>query len=133
MNIKFNQVDRTIEIKDGLKSHLFLMKLLMIVTLTNSVLNLSDVVTKAVGYATIIWLILGVVAGGFLYHFVVKRSGLEKIPVDQIQGFNARVASGRKKYYLSLKNGKTRDLLEVKTEDEAKIVIAFFKKNGILV
>lgn len=133
MNLKYNEVDKTIEVKDGLKTHLFLMKFLMIVTLTNSMLNLSDVVTSTFGYVTIIWLILGVVAGGFLYHFIFKRTGLEKIPADQIQGFNERVSSGRKKYSLSLKNGKTRDLPEVKTDEEAKKVITMFKKNGILV
>ncbi|MBC5839013.1 hypothetical protein [Flavobacterium muglaense] len=133
MNLKYNEVDKTIEVKDGLKTHLFLMKFLMIVTLTNSMLNLSDVVTSTFGYVTIIWLILGVVAGGFLYHFIFKRTGLEKIPADQIQGFNERVSSGRKKYSLSLKNGKTRDLPEVKTAEEAKKVTTMLKKNGVLV
>lgn len=133
MNLKYNEIDKTIEIKDGLKIHLFLMKFLMIVTLTNSMLNLSDVVTNTFGYVTIIWLILGVVAGGFLYHFIFKRSGLEKIPVDQIQGLNERTVFGRKKYYLALKNGKNRDLLEVRSNEEAKKVTTMFKKNSILV
>ncbi|MBE0390577.1 hypothetical protein [Flavobacterium sp. PL002] len=133
MNINYNEVDKTIEIKDGLKSHLFLMKLLMIVTLTNSVLNLYDLNTENFGFVTILWLVLGIVSIIFLYQFIVKRSGSEKIPIDQIKGLNERVFSGRKKYFIALKNGKTRDLLAVKSESDRKQLDKMFKKNGILV
>ncbi|NRS88738.1 hypothetical protein HNQ02_001656 [Flavobacterium sp. 7E] len=133
MNINYNEVDKTIEIKDGLKSHLFLMKLLMIVTLTNSVLNLYDLNTENFGFVTILWLVLGIVSIIFLYQFIVKRSGSEKIPIDQIKGLNERVFSGRKKYFITLKNGKTRDLLAVKSESDRKQLDKMFKKNGILV
>ncbi|NRT14369.1 hypothetical protein HNP99_000709 [Flavobacterium sp. 28A] len=133
MNINYNEVDKTIEIKDGLKSHLFLMKLLMIVTLTNSVLNLYDLNTENFGFVTILLLVLGIVSIIFLYQFIVKRSGSEKIPIDQIKGLNERVFSGRKKYFITLKNGKTRDLLAVKSESDRKQLDKMFKKNGILV
>ncbi|MGO4820127.1 MULTISPECIES: hypothetical protein [unclassified Flavobacterium] len=133
MNIRYNEANRIIEIKDGLKTHLMGMKFVMILTLTNSVLNLSGDVIKGFGYLTVIWLILGITSIGFLYHFIFKTSSLEKIPIDQIQGFNERVSSGRKKYYITLTNGKTRDLLEVKSVEEAKKVTSMFQKNGILV
>ena len=52
--------------------------------------------------------------GLLLYKFIVKKTSAEKVPVDQIKGLDERIFMGRKKYFLELKNGKKRDLLEVK-------------------
>lgn len=132
MNINYNETDETIEIKDGLKSQLFLMKFLMVVTLINSILNLYDINASNFGFVAIIWLVIGIVSIVFLYHFIFKRSGLEKIPINQIKGVNERVFSGRKKYFLALENGKNRDLLDVKSEDDRKRLTEMFRKNGII-
>ena len=42
MDIKYNQTTASIEIKDGLKNHFFIVKLLLIITFINAVLNLSN-------------------------------------------------------------------------------------------
>lgn len=131
MNINYNEVDKTIEIKDGLKSHFFLMKFFMILTLTNSILNLYDISASNFGFVTVIWLVLGIVSLVFLYHFVFNRSVSEKIPVDQIKGLSERVFSGRKKYFLVLESGKSRDLLNVKSEGDRQQLNEMLKKNGI--
>lgn len=133
MNITYNDQDKTINVKDGLKSHLFLMKFLMIVTLINSVVNVYDLNSMNFTYVSALWIVLGIVAALFLYNFTVKKSGLEKIPAYQIQGLGERVFSGRKKYFIILEKGKTRDLLDVKTEADRKKVEQIFKKNGIKV
>lgn len=132
MNINYNEADKTIEIKDGLKRQLFLMKFLMVVTLINSILNLYDINASNFGLVTVIWLVIGIISIVFLYHFIFKRSGLEKIPVNQIKGVNERVFSGRKKYFLALENGKNRDLLDVKSEGDRKQLTKMFRKNGII-
>ena len=133
MNITYNEQDKTINVKDGLKSHLFLMKFLMVITLINAVVNVYDLNTMNFTFVTALWLVLGVGAALFLYHFTVRRSGLEKISGYQIQGIGERTFSGRKKYFIILEKGKTRDLLEVKTEADRKKVALLFKKNGIKV
>ncbi|WP_339657726.1 hypothetical protein [Flavobacterium frigidarium] len=133
MNITYNDQDKTINVKDGLKSHLFLMKFLMIVTLINSVVNVYDLNSMNFTYVSALWIVLGIVAALFLYNFTVKKSGLEKIPAYQIQGLGERVFSGRKKYFIVLEKGRTRDLLDVKTEADRKKVEQIFKKNGIKV
>lgn len=38
---------------------------------------------------------------------------------------------GRKKYFLELKNGKIRDLIEVKTDSDFKELKKMLKKNEI--
>jgi hypothetical protein len=131
MNINYNKSNKSIEIKDALKNHLFLINLLMVLNLVNSILNLSDLNTNF-GLMKIIWLVLGTVSIVILYNSIFKKSGIEKIPIDQIKGLNQRVFLGRKKYFIELKNGKTRDLLEVKSESEFTKLRTMFTKNGIL-
>jgi hypothetical protein len=55
---------------------------------------------------------------------------MDKIPIDQIKGLNQRVL-GRKIFY-RIKEWKTRDLLEVKSESEYAKLRTMFTKNGIL-
>ncbi|OAB31436.1 hypothetical protein SAMN05444395_101578 [Flavobacterium fryxellicola] len=61
MDIKYNQTTASIEIKDGLKNHFFIVKLLLIITFINAVLNLSNA-QVAFGFMKIIWLFIGMVA-----------------------------------------------------------------------
>jgi len=131
MNINYNESKKSIEIKDGLKNYVFLLNFLMILNLLNALLNLSDV-EASFGFMKMIWLVLGVVSIVILYNSIFKKSTREKIPIDQIKGLNQRIFLGRKKYFIELKNGKTRDLLEVKSESEFTKLRTMFTKNGIL-
>lgn len=131
MNINYNESKKSIEIKDGLKNYVFLLNFLMILNLLNAILNLSDV-EASFGFMKMIWLVLGVVSIVILYNSIFKKSTREKIPIDQIKGLNQRIFLGRKKYFIELKNGKTRDLLEVKSESEFTKLRTMFTKNGIL-
>jgi hypothetical protein len=73
----------------------------------------------------IIWLILGTISIVILYnHF---KTGMDKIPIDQIKGLNQRVFLGRKIFY-RIKEWKTRDLLEVKSESEYTKLRTMFTK-----
>jgi hypothetical protein len=76
----------------------------------------------------IIWLILGTISIVILYNSILKKTGMDKIPIDQIKGW-IRVL-GRKIFY-RIKEWKNRDLLEVKSESEY-INCTMFTKNGIL-
>lgn len=131
MNINYNEVDKTIEIKDRLKSHVFLINFLIVLNLLSAILNLSDV-KASFGFMKIIWLVIGVVSIVILYNSIFKKSTKEKIPADQIKGLDKRVFLGRKKYFIELKNGKTRDLVEVKSEEDRKQLSEMFRKNGII-
>lgn len=133
MDIKFNEADKALEIKDGLRKNVFLIKFLMILNLINSVLNLSDLNSGNFGFIKIIWTILGAISIVILYKFIVKKSSLEKVPIDQIKGLKERIFMGRKKYFLELTNGKNRDLLEVKSESDFKQLKKMLQKNDIQV
>ena len=131
MKITYNETEKCVEIKDGLKNHFLLMKALMILNLANSILNLSDVRMDNFRFINVVWAILGIISILVLYNFIVKKTAAEKLPVDQIKGLNERSFMGRKKYFIELKNGKKRDLLEVKSESEFKQLRKMFQKNGI--
>lgn len=131
MKITYNETEKCVEIKDGLKNHFLLMKVLMILNLANSILNLSDVYFNNFKFINLVWAILGAISILLLYKFIVKKTSAEKVPVDQIKGLDERIFMGRKKYFLELKNGKKRDLLEVKSDSEFKDLKKMFKKIGI--
>ena len=131
MKITYNEAEKCVEIKDGLKNHFLLMKVLMILNLANSILNLSDVYFNNFKFINLVWAILGAISILVLYKFIVKKTSAEKVPVDQIKGLDERIFMGRKKYFLELKNGKKRDLLEVKSDSEFKDLKKMFKKIGI--
>jgi hypothetical protein len=131
MSVTYNQATKTIDIKDGLKSHLFLMKFMLIVLFINAVLNLSNG-QVAFGFMKALWLVLGMVSVVILHNYIFKKSGSDKIPLNRIKGLNESVFLGRKKYFILLQNGKQRDLLAVKSDDEFAKVQKLFAKNGIL-
>ena len=131
MKITYNETEKCVELKDGLKNHFLLMKVLMILNLANSILNLSDVYFNNFKFINLVWAILGAISILLLYKFIVKKTSAEKVPVDQIKGLDERIFMGRKKYFLELKNGKKRDLLEVKSDSEFKDLKKMFKKIGI--
>ena len=131
MKITYNEIEKSVEIEDGLKNHFLLMKALMILNLANSVLNLSDARMDTFRLINVVWAALGIVSILVLYNFIIKKTSTEKLPFDQIKGLNERVFMGRKKYFIELKNGKTRDLVEVKSDSEFKELKKMFTKNGI--
>ena len=131
MKISYDKGGNSIILQDGLKTHVFLIKLLMIVNLGNSILNLVDLSTSNFRFVKVIWIFLGVVSLIVLYKFTFKKSTLENVPVDEIEGLGERIFLGRKKYFLKLQNGKRRDLLEIKSDAEFKELKKMFTKIGI--
>ena len=130
MSFTCNEATKVIEIKDGLKNHLFLMKFLMIVISINALLNISNGLV-AFGFMKALWLFIGMVSVVILHKYIFKISGSEKMAYDQIKGLSERVFLGRKKYFIVLQNGKQRDLMGVKSDTEFAQLRKLFTKNGL--
>ena len=128
MKFKYNEATASLEIKDGLKSHFLIVRLLLIVTFVNAILNLSNA-QVAFGFMKLIWLVLGMVSAIGLYLYYFKKTATENIPLNQIIGIEERISFGRKKYFLTLKNGKTRDLLEVHSASDCKQINTILTKH----
>lgn len=132
MTINYNEADKSIEITDGIKTYSVLMKLSMSLTLLNAILNLYDVYKKTgLGFTEIVWIILGIASILILFRLVYKKSTLEKIPVNKIERIKEKSVFGRRRFSIQLKNGKNRDLNEIKTQSEFNELKKMFSALGI--
>jgi len=132
MKIKFNETKKSIEIKDGLKKQYLLMKISLIFTLINSVLFpvfiLDKIQLEWVGF---IWIILGILTIILLTYQIFKKTASEKLKISEISSLTEKQFFGRKRFSIKLKNGKLRDLLEIKNESDIKETKELFESIGI--
>lgn len=132
MKIKFNENEKSIEIKDGLKMQYFLMKISLIFTLINSILFPVFVLDKKqMEWMGFIWIILGIFSIVMLIYQLLKKSASEKLNLSEISSLTEKQIFGRKRFSLKLKNGKLRDLMELKNESDIKEAKELFKNIGI--
>jgi len=132
MKIKFNENEKTIEIKDGLKQQYFLLKMSLIFTLINSILFPVFVLDeKQLKWMGFIWIILGITSlGAFIYH-IRKKTASEKLNLSDINSLTEKQLFGRKRFSLKLTNGKLRDLMEMKKESDIIEMKKLFENIGI--
>ncbi|WP_054851638.1 hypothetical protein [Olleya sp. ITB9] len=131
MNIKYNENNQTIEIKDGLKTHHMLIKSIMILNLVNAILNVYDVNITKLSFMSTIWIFLALLSVFVLYIFFTKKSSLENIPVKNIEALEQKTSLGSKRYTFKLTNGKTRDLNELKTIKDVNTLKKMLTKIGV--
>ena len=60
-----------------------------------------------------------------------KKSTAEKIPIEKIEFLREKSFFGRKSFSIVLKDGKKRDLNEVKTQAAFTELKSLLEKNGI--
>jgi hypothetical protein len=131
MKIKYNKIEKTIEIKDGVKNHYFVMKFLMVLNLLNAVLRLLNLNKTGIGFQEIIWFTLGIASLIILYLFIFKRTMKEKIPIAEISELKEKSILGRSRFSIKLLNGTKRELTELKTQAEFNELKKMFTEIGI--
>jgi hypothetical protein len=130
-NISYNDTDRTINIKDNLKSHNFVIKFLLVLNLLNASLRIADVKNSNINYEMVIWFILGIVSLILLYSFVVKRTAVNKIPINNITSLKEGTFFGTQRISMILANGKDRNLPEIKSKEEFAELREILFSHGI--
>jgi hypothetical protein len=130
MKVKYNEIEKSLEIKDRVKTDYFVIKFIMILNLLNAVLRLFKINKTGIGLEEIIWFILGIASLIILYLFIFKKSTLEKIPVDEIDHLNEKSIFGKSRFSIKLINGKRRDLSEIKTQSEFNELKEMFSNFG---
>jgi hypothetical protein len=130
MKVKYNEIEKSLEIKDRVKTDYFVIKFIMILNLLNAVLRLFKINKTGIGLEEIIWFILGIASLIILYLFIFKKSTLEKIPVDEIDQLNEKSIFGKSRFSIKLINGKRRDLSEIKTQSEFNELKEMFSNFG---
>ena len=132
MKLKFNEKEKSIEIKDGLKTQYIFINMMLIITLINSILHPVFVLNKKqLAWMGFIWIILGLASMTMLIYQIMKKSTSEKLRLSEISSLTERQVFGRKRFSLKLKSGKLRDLMGMKNESDIKEIKEFFKNIGI--
>ncbi len=118
MKINYIEEEDSIEIKDDLKKNYFFLKFLIALNILNAVLRLINIKETGFGIQEIVWLIVGIVSLIVLYFFLFKRSTSDRIARKDIKRLNVKSVFGRKRYSLELTNGKQRNLIRLKDEND---------------
>ncbi len=132
MEINFNEKEKSIEIKDGLKIQCLMIKVMLIFTLINAILFPVFILDKKqLAWMGFIWLILGLVSLSMLAYQIIKKSAAEKIRIHDISSLTEKQVFGRKMLSLKLTNGKLRDLMEMRNESDITKTKKMLKRIGI--
>jgi hypothetical protein len=134
MNIKFNSVENSIEITDRQKALHVTMLFIFAFTLVNSFMNLFILSSEDwKSPLSLFWMFLGVTSMVFLVYFLAKKTFKRNIPLRELRGLKEKKILGNKKYSLELKNGKSRDLNELKTTSQIAEVKSLIISLGLMI
>ena len=131
MKIEYDKSDKSIQIKDGLKTPYFVLKVLMVLNLANALIRLLGQDRMDYGVMEYFWIAIGIGSLIALYFFLFKISTAEKIPVDKIKSLREKSILGRKRYTFELTNGKQRHLGNFKSEFELAKLRGLVQSAGI--
>lgn len=126
MNIKVNEIEKTITITDDLKSHYLMLTIICVLNLFSAVIQLLDRSKTDIVGKDIIFIVIGSVSIILLYIILFKKTTLNNIPIDAIERLSDKKMFWKKQYGIRLKNGRFRDLKEIKTQkkfDELKELV----------
>ena len=131
MRIKYNEIQRSIEIDDNWKTQYWFVNVIAILNIINSVLFSSFVDKKPFEWFGFFWILIGLVSVILLTFQIFKRSASQTINISQIKNLGERNLLGRKTLKLNLTNGKSRDLLEIKNRADILKIKKLFQEIGI--
>ena len=131
MKIIYNDEENSIEIKDDLKNSYFLVKSLIVLNLVNAVIRLINIEETGFGFQEILWLIIGLISLIVLYFFLYRKTTADKINLSSIKRLKEKSILGRKRYSIELTNGKQRDLIRVKSDDELVKLKKILNDSGV--
>ena len=118
MNIKVNEIEKTITITDDLKNHYLMLTIICVLNLFSAVIQLLDRSKTDIVGKDIIFIVIGSVSIILLYIILFKKTTLNNIPIDAIERLSDKKMFWKKQYGIRLKNGRFRDLKEIKTQKE---------------
>ena len=131
MKINYNEREKIIEIKDGLKNQYVVIYLGLIFTFVNSVIQTLMLDKKQMQWIAFIWIILGILSIVLLTYQILKKTASEKLNLSEISSLVEKDFFGRKRISLKLKNGKLRDLMEMKKQSDLIQTKELFKNIGV--
>jgi len=134
MKITYNELEKSIEIKDGLKKQHLIMKSSFIYILATCILFLVFIMDeKQVAWIGFIWILLGLASIGIFVYQILTKSAAEKLNVSEIRHLTEKQVFGKEKLQLKLHNGKHRDLIHIKSHSDMEEAKKLFEDLGVKV
>ena len=130
MNVQFKPEKNTFEIKDGLRKVYIVLILLMLINILNGVIYFIGNRVPPFEFLHYLWICTGLASLVILWFFIFRKSSLSEVPLDQIRGVIEKKVLGKKKLLLQLKNGRTRDLPQMKTVADHSVLRKVFEDAG---
>ena len=118
MNIKVNKIEKTITITDDLKNQHLVLIFIIVLNLFGAVIQLLDRSKTDIVGKDILYIVIVSVSIILLYIILFKKTTLNNIPIDAIKRLSDKKMFWKKQYGIQLKNGRFRDLKEIKTQKE---------------
>lgn len=131
MQIDYNNQEKTVTIKDDLKSQYLLLKLMLLLLLANAIIFVVTASKTGFGTLDYVWIFLGLIAVVVLYNLQFKKSDAEKIPVSDIEQLTIKNIRGKSHFSLLLKNGRVRNLAVFSNDEDEKKLLQLCNKAGI--
>lgn len=131
MKFEINEAERFIKIKDLLKFHYFMLVIVLGLIIFNAILHIEKIPETNNYLFSVIYIIFGIAGVILLLYKTFKKSASRKIFFDEIESLNEKTVFGQKRFSLKLKNGKLRDLHDLKTQSEITELKNTFEKIGI--
>jgi uncharacterized protein YqfB (UPF0267 family) len=117
MKIVYNKNENSIIIKDNLKSHYFTLKILLVLTIINSIIWTIKETNEYGTFVSLVWILIGITSLVLLI-LSFKKSTKERIPLNEIKSLKEKIYFGKKRFSLKLSNGKIRNILQTKNPKE---------------
>ncbi len=133
MQINYIDEENTITINDGIKTQYWLLNFLAVLAITNAIIYpvfISDY-KKMSWLVLLFWVLIGISSLVGLLYNLTKKTATAMLKLESISYLNERQIFGKKRYSLKLKNGKQRDLIELKSPIDILEAKRFFKDIGI--
>lgn len=116
MKIKYNEIEQVFEINDNLKIKYYGIYLLNIISALVWMIKGSQSNNLTEKY---LFLIFGFMFLVGTFYMLLKISTLSKVPIEKIKSLKEiKSTFGKKRYHIELTNGKRRDLIELKKQED---------------
>jgi hypothetical protein len=130
MSVKYISENKVFEVKDGLRTTYVVLMALCLINILNGVIYFIGNPVPPFGFLHYMWIGIALASLILLWFFIFRKSTLSKVPYDHIQRVVEKKVLGKKKLQLQLKNGKTRDLPQMKTVADHSALRRVFEDAG---
>lgn len=121
MNFKLDKSGKTLIIHDKLKSNYTLLIIAISLNLINVLLRLPGMIEKGIYDLDYLWLFIGILSILALIRIPVKLNITNEIQIQKIDELaEESTFTGKTKRFLKLKNGKKRELPELKDNQKVE-------------